>query len=147
MDELKITGINLKNIGKETPFSVPDGYFEDFQAKLNERIHDERKVTPTVKYLTSFKPYLAAAVILIAAILAGTYLYNGRSIGRASERLHSEIYQEVEHELYSISEETILEVMNAGSMDEVVGNIVNDEEMIDYLLNVNLNEEELLNAL
>ena len=147
MDELKNIEQNLTKIGKETPFKVPEGYFEGFSARLSDRIHNKNRIPVSIKYLFSWKPYLAAAVILIVALVTGNYLHSSHSNKIASERFHSEISQVVEQELYSISEETIIESMEVKIQDEHDSSSVNTEVMINYLLNEDLNDEELLNTL
>ena len=147
MNELKNKGPDLTGTRKELPFKVPDGYFENFSVRLNQRIHAESRITSFTKYLSSWKPYLAAAVILIIAIITGNFLYNNHTGKRASERFNTEISQVVEQELYYISEETILEVMQTDVKNMPGGTAVSKDEMIDYLLNEDLNENELVNAM
>ena len=74
MNQFNHTGPNLNKIKKEQPFKVPDGYFEDFTNRLNEKIHIQSK-TAYVKIFTSLKPYMAAAVLLIIALIAGSYYF------------------------------------------------------------------------
>jgi hypothetical protein len=147
MNELKNKGPDLTSTRKELLFNVPEGYFENFSVRLNHRIHAENRIPSFTKYLSSWKPYLAAAVILIIAIITGNFLYNNHTGKRAGERLNTEISQVVEHELYYISEETILEVTQTDVQNIPVGTAVNNDEMIDYLLNEDLNEKELVNAM
>jgi len=147
MNELKNIGPNLSRINKENPFEVPDKYFEDFSTRLSERIHAERNTYAPKRHVLAYRPYLAAAFILVVALLAGNYfLGNHRSI-RADKSFHAEISQVVEQELYSISEETIMEVMEVNSVEKSSNSTVSPTDAIDYLMNEGLTEEELLNAL
>jgi hypothetical protein len=95
----------------------------------------------------SWKPYLAAAILLIVALVAGNYLFNGRAGNSATKRLHTEISQVVEKELYSISEETILEVLGDEHQNSSGDESASAGEVIDYLLNEDIQENELMNAL
>ena len=147
MDQLKNIGPNLIKIKKQNPFKVPERYFEDFSARLSDKIYTEKRISTPVKFLSALKPYLAAAVILIIALLAGNYYYSSNKSKKSTERFYSEISQVVEQELYSYSDETILEAMEIEIPVESIGSSVNSEDMMDYLLNEDLNDEELLNAL
>jgi hypothetical protein len=147
MDELKKTGPNLIKVKKENPFEVPDRYFEDFSARLSDKIHADRKPSSQSKYVLALRPYLAAAVILIVMLLAGNYFFSNYQSRRAEKRFHAEITQVVEQELYSISEETILEVFEVEVPEESVSTTVSSEDAINYLMHENVNEEELINAL
>lgn len=42
MDELKKIAPELSKIKKENPFRVPENYFEDFSARLQERLETEK---------------------------------------------------------------------------------------------------------
>jgi len=42
MDELKKIAPELSKIKKENPFRVPENYFEDFSARLHERLEAEK---------------------------------------------------------------------------------------------------------
>ena len=137
INEQMFAGLN-----KENPFRVPDGYFDD----LAERIRDGIPTIKEVKQkhtLISLKPYAAAAVLLVIALIGGTVLINRKSADNR-EQFQSEISQLVENELYSISEETIIEVLTTEYSGIQAGN---DEEAFEYLLNESLNETELTNAL
>jgi hypothetical protein len=46
MDELKKIAPELSKIKKENPFRVPENYFEDFSARLQERLETEKTEVP-----------------------------------------------------------------------------------------------------
>jgi hypothetical protein len=147
MDELKKIGPNLSNIKNENPFEVPERYFENFSARLSEKIHAESQLSIPRRRVLTWKPYLAAAVILIVALLAGNSFYKNTRSKKTDRLFHAEISQVVEQELYSISEGTILEVMDGSTYEASSHSEMSSEEAIDYLMNEDLNEEELLNAI
>jgi len=147
VDELKNIAPNLNMIGKKLPFGVPDGYFENLPANLNKRIQEDSKTPHPVIRLSYLKPYLAAATILFAVFIAGTYLINKQTDRKSTERFSMELSRVVEEELYSISEEMILEAMESDHDYVTNDNDDNTDEMIDYLMNEDLNAEELLDAL
>jgi hypothetical protein len=146
MKEPENTQTKFPDIKNENPFGVPERYFEDFSARLQNRIHAEKKASAHLRYLTVLKPYLAAASIVVATLLAGLYYFNHRP-GIRAERFHAEVIRTVEQELYSISEETILEVLDEGVSEPSAGNSVSSGEAINYLMNEDLNEQDLIDAL
>lgn len=146
MDELKNIAPNLSRIKKDHPFEVPDHYFEGFRAGLQEKIQAQKKDNVRRGYAVTLKPYLVAAVILVVALVGGNVIFQRADSGNSDVRFQQEISQVIEQELYSISEEIILEVMEVGIADENLAVPAGSDEMIDYLLNADV-EEELLNSL
>jgi len=56
---------------KQHPFTVPEGYFENFAGRLNRRIREEEEKQVPVRRLRSpdrFRVAMAAAVILLALV-------------------------------------------------------------------------------
>lgn len=142
MDEKTDIG-PLKQVKRDIPFTVPEGYFEQFQGRLDQAIR-HTKPAPRKVYI---KPYLAAASIVAVALLAATMVFRHQYRQHLANRFHAEISRTVEMELYSISEETIMETMDPGSPAENGMSVSGDEvEMIDYLLNENIDEGDLLNS-
>jgi hypothetical protein len=90
---------------------------------------------------------MAAAVLLIIALLAGTLVFRFSHGSRDERRYAAELSRVVEQELYSISEETILEIMTTDQTDKQIIQPVSSDDLIDFLLDENLNEEELRNSL
>ena len=67
---------------------------------------------------------MAAAILLIVALLAGTLVFRFSHGSRNERRYAAELSQVVEQELYSISEETILEVMTTDQTDkQIISNL------------------------
>lgn len=71
---------------KKNPFGVPEGYFESFSERLQERIREEQKSTPPVRHIGTahrFRVAMAAAILGLALItypvLRLTLLNNGPS--------------------------------------------------------------------
>ena len=147
MDKPKNTGSDLTHIKKNNPFIVPEGYFEDFSSRVSDKIHANEQPPLPARFTLTWKPYLATAVIVIAALLAGNSMFNQARIRKADRIFHAEVSRTVEEELHSISEETILEVMKVNSFESPAGSTVNSEEVMEYLMNVDLNETDLLNTL
>jgi len=147
MDELKEISPRLSGISGEKPFKVPEHYFEDFPQRIQDRIHGDKRRVVRLRGLHVLKPYLAAAVIVVVALIGATLIFRGHSGKGSLPDLQAEISQVVERELYSISEDDILQVMmDEGLWDEMAGQHRSDE-IIDYLLNEDIPIDVLLDAL
>ena len=56
---------------KKNPFSLPEGYFESFSGRLQERIREEQKSGPPVRRIGNsqrFRVAMAAAILGLALI-------------------------------------------------------------------------------
>ena len=132
----------LSKISRGTPFKVPDGYFETFSDRLGKAIH-EKHVSP-VKKMHQLRPYLAAAILIVVALVAGNYVLRNNT-GNSDDRFHAEVSRVIEQELYSISEEAILEAMETDISPETEA--PETEDMINYLLDEQVDETDMINAL
>jgi hypothetical protein len=146
MDELNNIGPTLSKMKREVPFTVPDGYFSSFQTRLDTAIR-EKVTKPSHKYRILMSPYMAAAVAMFIVVAGGTILLRVNHRSSIGDRFHSEISLVVEQELYSISEETIFETLTADQPVKRLQKPAMSDEMINYLLNEDLSEEELRNPL
>ena len=146
MDDLEKTAPELSGIKRDTPFAVPDGYFENFSSRLGEITHSGSKAVVKDRLVIILKPYLVAAAIIVIALLTGRNFLISHQSARLSRNMHAEISQAVEQELYSINEETILEVMQPDDQEISADPRINPQEAIDYLMNETVNEVDLLNA-
>lgn len=62
----------LKKIGKEQPFKVPEGYFENLTSEVMNKLPEKEKVTykeEPVTAWTRMKPFLYLAAMFIGAAL------------------------------------------------------------------------------
>ncbi len=143
MDPENDIGPLLRNLKREQPFSVPEGYFEAFPGRLDRAIQQPKPVQKL-----NVRLMLAAASIAAAVVLSGTLLFRNQYHRNLEAGFHAEISRTVDRELYSISEETILEAMDAGTDPASVQKAPAEEgQVIDYLLQEDLDEVDLLNAL
>lgn len=139
---------DLTSIGKGNPFEVPRGYFEGFPDRLQERIHgEENQVSARQVVMLNWKPYLAAAVVLLVALLSGTYYMGQTREKRMEKRFYTSISQVVEQDIYSIDESTIWEVLSTEIPEKSPDDAVDAQDALDYLLNESLDETDLLDAL
>jgi len=146
VDEQKDAGPLLPGIKREPPFAVPDGYFADFRERLNHKLHAREKIARP-GYLHLLKTYMAAAALLAFVVLSGILVSRNLGTKKNTNRFEAELQGMVELELYSISEETILEVMIPDHSGTQNLQQASPDDMIEYLLDENLDEADLLNTL
>lgn len=128
------------------PFQVPENYFENFPERLGEKIHSRELHPVGEKRILTFKPYLAAAVLIIVALISGTLIFRNINEKRAIQNFHAEISQTVERELYYISEETILEAMDYTDYQEEITGPDGEGEIIDYLMQEDIPYDEIMDV-
>lgn len=143
MKKFENIGNKLENINKDIPFRVPEDYFNTFPSKLAGTIKEHGHIPASKKFLNTWKPYAAAAILIVALIVTGTITSRNRT-HRAEQRFYSEISGLVEDELYSINEQTILEV--TAMEEQRTEPSGNTDEVLHYLLNGDI-ENELMDAL
>lgn len=116
-DEERIT----KKIGKENPFKVPDGYFEDFQQQLMnslpERFPSEKTVNRIPLWRT--RPFWASA----AAALVGVVVLFASL--RTFDRQGGDVYASTDEGVVFTEEE----------MDYLVSSVFDDYTLYSYLTN------------
>lgn len=99
----------LDKIGRRTPFTVPDSYFEALPSKLMEMLpeHDaEAAIVVPTRHRMFWQRYrrmgLAAASLLAAVFSLGIYMHNGEKpmaevqASTPSEALGSSSYTEID---------------------------------------------------
>ncbi len=130
---------SLSALQKENPFRVPEGYFKNFPDKLNERLKKEYQTPDRKKPLLVIRYYAAAAILIIAVVLSGIAIFKNPKA--KTPDLTQEISMMIENNLYSFQEETIWEAM------ETPDNTGFNDETMEYLINEDINENEIINAL
>jgi hypothetical protein len=72
---MKTTIGNIENgLGdryKRNPFTVPEGYFEGFEARLNQRIK-QQAIKASNPFMAYLKPIVAIAAVLVLALVLTT---------------------------------------------------------------------------
>ena len=135
--------VQKTELPKEVPYRVPDGYFDEFAGRLNARIRSEKNNRSYLTLPAALRPYAAAAIIIIAAVITGSLIFRNPGRPDNAAPLQKEISQLVEDDIYSYDESMIMEAIGTGDNRNDPGS----EEVIDYLLNEDITETDLINAL
>ena len=101
----------LAEIGNKNPFTVPQNYFENFVAEMEQKISVKKKETKIVPLYRKLKPlyYIAAAVVL--TFFAGDYLMMKTTSNAAVTDFaeNATIYEQSDILLAYIDEHTLVE--------------------------------------
>jgi len=118
---------------KELPFSVPEGYFENFAARLHDRLETERKPGFFGKTYRILRPQLAIAATFAAFIILG-YVIIKLSLDNNKQTEPIQEYSEIiDYYIYDFDDETIMAVFTDENNLNYLNNIFEDEEIIKYL--------------
>ena len=134
----KETHYRMKKLNKtdeQAAFQVHAGYFEDFEHRLTQRIHDKNDASLPVKKSNLFKPWMtmAAGFALIALIYT-----------LVPEKLTQKQTQEKTSELFLLEQQS--ELLNEYELIDWLTTMSSEEIDLypDSLLFQDLNEEDLL---
>ena len=116
---------NFEDHKKKDVFKVPDGYFEDFNARLLKRIETESP-QPKVRSIKPLFLYLSAAAAIIIAIGIPFIAQNNSTNSISKEEL-----------------ETYLMYNNSFGMNTDIQNELNSEDYIELESEIKLNDKEV----
>jgi hypothetical protein len=118
---------------KELPFSVPEGYFENFAARLHNRLENEREPGFFGKTYRILRPQLAFAATFAAFILLGYAIIKLSLDGRKQTAPVQEYAEIIDYYIYDFDDETITAVFTQENNLNYLNNTFKEEEIIKYL--------------
>lgn len=116
--------IKIKNISKESPFIVPEGYFEKMQSEILARVGSEKVIVPIPKPSIQWRKWAVVAAASLA-LFFGVYF--------------SQLYQQPsqnEIEIANVTDQQMIQYLENENID-----------LADLTENVYLNQTELVNLL
>jgi hypothetical protein len=139
----------LESLKKQDVFKVPDNYFDTFVPRLQDKIHANEAKKQSVFAVFKQKPALAYSTIFVCAVFIAfvglktiwPMIQNSSSKQMKTE----EIALFLDNQAFSIDDATL-----ANSMDtekEIVKPHTEQNDTIKYLLENNVNSDDILNAL
>lgn len=146
MDKKKNISGKLQNTKQENPFSVPEGYFNDLQQRIQEKIKAEREGTEKeVEQLRMPRLIWISAVAAIFVI--GFFIArNLNKTGAEQPLTQEEIAYAFEQEILDLDELELLD-----NLDEMNQNLESEhrysEEIIMYLLDEDIEIDKIVNEL
>jgi hypothetical protein len=145
MDKKNNISKKLEEIKKENSFSVPDGYFESFQQRLQDKIRSEEdSIYDKTQYGVPRLVWLGAiAAVFIIAFFVGRNIIG---TGGSQPLTQDEIALAFEQDIYDLDDFELVQ-----NLDEVVQveNLENEysDEIILYLLDEDIDIDKIVNEL
>ncbi len=135
MDELKNMAPNLSKIKKETPYRVPDDYFDNFASRLDEKISSQNEQERRKNIFIVAKPYLAVAASIAVLMIIAFSVFRIVEIKHTPDVLtKDEIMAYIKDDIYDYDETTIVENLSSENVTSPK-NELSDQEIIEYLQN------------
>ncbi len=116
-------------------FNVPEGYWEEFDHKVREKIASEDHLK-TKNLIRTLRPQLALAASLAALFILSYSVFKILIPEKENETLsENEIYATLENELYDIDESTLYEYLkDNGTRQATYSDFeLTEQEILDYL--------------
>ncbi len=133
---------NIEDLKKENQFAVPTSYFEELPLRINQR-----KTNTNNRTLFSAKLWykFLAPTFVVIVLFVGYFMYqnNENDAVLTNQQLSKNI---INHELVEFDEELIYEVYTE-TANTPNANATQDEEIIDYLINDNININQITEEL
>jgi hypothetical protein len=139
----------LNNVEKRNSFSVPEGYFENFSFRLQEKLPD-KKEAPEFQRSIQVRLAIAASFIgfLVITFAGIKYMLNDQKISNSQT---FELADAINYRINDYDDDLLFEFysetsVNASSED-VISEGKNVDEMLDYLLYTDLDIQLIIKEL
>ena len=117
---------------KNHPFGVPEGYFESFSERLQQRIKEEESSKVPVRKIGTATRMMALAAAVLAAALITTTIIRFTSSNRDSNRLYPE--QALLEQMQVLEDDRYLyELMEEAELTELDEDEAFASQAIEYL--------------
>jgi len=141
LEEFKRDGMN--------PFSVPDGYFNEFPSKIQEKIASENKeqswFSRTFQYM---KPQFALGFMIIAFAVTSITIFNFILSNKNKPRLNKELFtRTIEVDTYEFTEQHFIDVLLDDNKDIIEKKEMETDYYINYLVNEDIDYGTLIDEL
>ena len=145
---MKIFNEKLKD-NNINPFSVPEGYFENFPTKMQERIlSDKKEQIWVLKVLQYVKPQFALGLIIITfAVISITtidFILSNRDKASMSTDFYTRI---IEVDASEFSEQHFIDVLFEDENNLLKKKEIETDNYINYLINEDIDYRTLIDGL
>lgn len=130
------------------PFSVPEGYFENFPTKMQERILSEQKESLWIlKLFKHVKPQLALGFIIIAFAVISFTTVNFILSNRDNSDIKTIFYTRIiEVDASEFSEQHFIDVLFEDEETIIKKKEIEKDQYINYLINEDLDYRTLIDG-
>lgn len=121
----------LETLKNNDQFSVPEGYWGEFNDKIKIKINSENQKS-SKSYLRTIRPQLALAASLAALFILSYSVF--RAIIPNAQLSENEIYIALEKELFDLDEATLYESLPTANIQSTYTEFdLSEQEILDYL--------------
>jgi len=136
---MKFEEINIENLKSNNLFDVPDGYFENFNARLFNKIENSTQPVIKFKYRKLIYTISIAASVVIIFFLSKNLLFNDVNNTKFA---NNTIQTTNEVELSFIDEKNIIDELSSENKSvELKG-----DDIINYLVDNEIDEKTIADA-
>lgn len=138
----------MKNLNKKleelkgnrtNPFSVPEGYFENFPTRMQEKISsDNQEPAWILKLMQYVKPQLALGFMIVAFTFISITTVNYILSNKNDSGLNKDLYSTIEVDASEYSEQHFIDII----MEEDEKQVIEQKEIeTDYYINYLVDED------
>jgi len=142
---------DLKNMPKENPFKVPEGYFDTLTERIEEKIYTqpETEKKNVVRFLSSVKNQIALAAGFALFVIISYAIMHYVMKGNTGEQVLNQQFADIIESEIGDYETSILIDAYIETQKEAIPNDIElpDEEMIEYLITEDIDIELIINEL
>ncbi|MFO7827598.1 MAG: hypothetical protein R6V23_03165 [Bacteroidales bacterium] len=142
---------NLKKLqeNKENPFSVPEGYFETFPSRIQEKIVADQKEPGWILKLFYFaKPQLALGFMILGFALIAITVTDTIMTKQSKSPINSGIYTRIiEVDASEYSEQQFIDILLEDEKEIIENNEKETDQYIHYLMDENIDYGTLIDEL
>ncbi len=144
-EDIKALAPTLLSIDKYNPFDVPKDYFEELPTIIQGRVVESKEKSNVVDWLFwLLRPRFAVSILVVLFIsVIGIYYVNKNNV----QKIESMEELSLEDNLYYINENDILEHLTADASIETEKNMEDENSIENYLIDNNIEENNLSNEL
>ncbi|NQU85247.1 MAG: hypothetical protein HQ541_05755 [Mariniphaga sp.] len=142
MDELKNIAPKLSKIRKENPFKIPNNYFDDFNARLDEKIKQEYQIKKSNPVIRILKPVIGIAASLAIIFMLVNWPFGKSEINQTANIESGLPEYNIENAIIGIMEEMDDISLFAIFESEIEDEPFSDDELIGYL-SANLSDYDI----
>ncbi|HKL08004.1 MAG TPA: hypothetical protein VJ896_04465 [Bacteroidales bacterium] len=147
----KESNIKLKNlkIENKNPFSVPEGYFENFPSRIQEKIVSETRETNRIKQLFHvIKPQLALGFMIVGFALIAITAIDTIMSNRVKSSVSNEVYTRIiEVDASEYSEQQFIDILLEEEKKSNEQQKEETDEYIHYLMDEGIDYGTLIDEL
>jgi hypothetical protein len=142
----KLEGLKGNSIN---PFSVPDGYFDEFPSRIQEKVTSETKelnwLFKTVLYI---KPQLVLGFMIIAFAITSISVFDFILSNRDKADINKGLFtRTIEVDPYEFTEQHFIDVLLDDNKDVIEKKKIETDYYINYLVNEDIDYGTLIDEL